>query len=98
MLSDDAIHTMALDLFLQANPQVAKEYSEYSEENSCGMTEAEYRFTCLARALEKVARGHRMSAWEYQLKLVEESGGDVSAARARAARAEADALGLDSLL
>lgn len=94
----DQIHENALSLILEANPQLIRESEEPTDEFLSGMTQNEYKLLLLREALEKEARRHRMDSWDYQLKLAEDSGMDVSAVREEDRRATAKALGLDELL
>lgn len=94
----DQIHENALAIILEANPKLITECEEASEAELCGCTREQYRYLRLSEALEKQAKRHRMHAWDYQLKLAEDAGMDVSDVRAEDRRATAAALGLDDLL
>ncbi|TLG93153.1 hypothetical protein FEM54_05300 [Pseudomonas edaphica] len=94
----DQIHDNALAVILEANPQLITECEVASEAELCGSTRGQYRYLLLSEALEKQAKRHRMHVWDYQLKLAEDAGIDVSDVRAEDRRATAAALGMDDLI
>lgn len=92
------IHQNAVAIIIDANPTLVAEVEKASEAELCGMSRAEYLDVRVRQALERQARLQRMLPWEYQLRLAERSGIDVSGVREEDRRAEAAALGLDSSL
>lgn len=98
MVTRDEVSDVALMAFLAERPRLHSEISALTEETSCGSTLDEYQVIYLYEELTKEAERHALSAWDYQLRLAEICGLDVSTLREEDRQAEIDALGSDTLL
>lgn len=93
-MTDDEIFELALSIILESNPKIAATRVDPDECAALGITEYQYKFQLLSEALEQLAKQNRMTTHEFQLRLLEEKGYDVTAARLRADQAQASILGL----
>lgn len=92
------INQNAVALIIETHPTLIGEVERASDAELCGLSRAEYLNLRISKILEDQAKLQGIWPWEYQLRLAERSGMDVSAIRDEDRRAEAAALGIDSLL
>ena len=95
MTLEEQIHQNALAIIIESNPKIVRECLQAPESELCGSSREEYQNHRLLEALVKAAKLHRMDAWEYQLKLAEDAGIDVTSVREESRRAHAAALGIN---
>ncbi|WP_373459237.1 DUF6388 family protein [Pseudomonas fluorescens] len=95
MTTRDEIQEHALGYILETCPRLVREIEQLNEDVFFPMSRFQYRRLRLEEALEEEAKRHRMHVWDYQLKLAEQSGIDISAIREEDRCATAAALGLD---
>ncbi len=98
MITRDQLTDIAFQVFLSSRPKLQIKIKKIINDNARGLTIEELRFIRIAEALEKEADRKHMSPWDYQLKIVEASGLDVSALRCEEPRYDIDAIGFDRLL
>lgn len=98
MATRDQISELARGNFLAARPRLATEITALTEDLACGASLDEYRAAHYQSALTAEAQRLNLHPWEYQLKIAEQAGLDVSAIREEDRRAEAKALGLNELM
>lgn len=91
------IHQNAVDLIAEANQEAVREAENASEAELCGMSHEDYKNLRITNILTNKAKSLGITPWEYQLRLAEKNGMNVASIRAEDERAEADALGLNTL-
>lgn len=91
------IQQNAINLVVKANSNLKQEVDRATEAELCGMTRDEYWLVRVQNIIQEKAALLRISPWEYQLRLAEQSGINVSAIRDEYRRSKAEALGLDPL-
>ncbi len=89
---------LAFQIFVSGRPNLEREISIIVDDKERGLTKQELRFIKIALELEKEADSRCISPWDYQLKIVEDSGLDVSALRCEGRFYDADAISNDRLL
>ncbi|WP_277761463.1 DUF6388 family protein [Pseudomonas sp. A34-9] len=100
MITNDEVYELATKIYLKGNAslQAALAALDPNEADALGITDEQQRDQFLQLALQAAAADRGLLPWAYMLTLVETSGVDVRHFREKAAREEAEALGLDKLI
>lgn len=98
MTTRDQVGEIARATFLAERPRLRMEIAALTEEEACGGTLEEYQTVYFQRELTNAANRQGLSSWDYQLRLAEVAGVDVSALREEDRQAMAGALGIEHLL
>lgn len=98
MVTRDQVGVVARAAFLAVRPRLQMDIAALTEEEACGGTLEEYQTVYFQRELTAEAKRQGLSGWDFQLRLAEKAGLDVSMLREEDRRAVADHLGIDRLL
>ncbi|MDN3223498.1 DUF6388 family protein [Pseudomonas nunensis] len=98
MVTRKKVAETARSVFLAERPRLNAQILALTEDIACGSTLDEYKTVIFQNELLKEAERQGLTPWGYQLEIAESLGLDVSALREEDQRAEAEALGVDSLM
>lgn len=98
MVTREQVSEVARITFLTERPALKAEIAALTEDMACGSTLDEFRAVYFQNELAKEAKRRALTPWDYQLRIAEDRGLDVSFLREEDRRAEADALGIEILL
>jgi len=100
MATVDQVNSLALKVFLDSNPwlQAALSASSGEEAKILGIGIEEYRGLRIEESLSKDSEDRGLHPWDYKLLIAEANGLDVTALREQGRLAEANAMGINTLL